>query len=99
MSKNTNFEEALTIFKTPYQKRLGSVEIGVDDVSGIKNSFVIKSPLLRKGNYPKIWHHGGKTKDVIALTHGLTDSPYFPGLNPKYLSRSFGSSPQRSPKA
>ena len=38
---------------------------------------VTSKNLRGEGNYPAIFSHGEKTKDVIVLTHGLTDSPYY----------------------
>jgi len=34
-------------------------------------------PKLREGNGPRILYQGELTKDVIVLTHGFTDSPYY----------------------
>lgn len=34
-------------------------------------------PKLRPGNGPRIFYHGHKTEDVIVLTHGFTDSPFY----------------------
>lgn len=41
------------------------------------NAIVYTSPLLKPGNGPRIFHHNRKMEDVIVLTHGYTDSPYY----------------------
>lgn len=41
------------------------------------NTILFTSPLLKPGNGPRIFHHGRKVEDVIVLTHGYTDSPYY----------------------
>jgi esterase/lipase len=46
-------------------------------MEGIVNQISISSIQLKNGNYPRIFHHGKKTKDVIILTHGLSDSPHY----------------------
>jgi pimeloyl-ACP methyl ester carboxylesterase len=69
--------EAFEIFKNHYANRLGRVETEPLDFKNIKTQFIVKSEKLRDGNYPTVFFHGQKTKDVIVLTHGLTDSPYY----------------------
>lgn len=45
---------------------------------GLQNNAIIyTSPLLKPGNGPRIFHHNRKVDDVIVLTHGYTDSPYY----------------------
>lgn len=39
--------------------------------------FYFDHPKLRPGNGPRILYHGDKTQDVIVLTHGFTDSPFY----------------------
>jgi alpha-beta hydrolase superfamily lysophospholipase len=48
-----------------------------EDNKVIKQRYSIMSKNLRENNYPMIFSHGEKTADVIVLTHGLTDSPYY----------------------
>lgn len=42
-----------------------------------EHSFILESDRLKPGNGPRIFHHGDQTEDVIVLTHGYTDSPYY----------------------
>ncbi|MBX2873621.1 MAG: lysophospholipase [Saprospiraceae bacterium] len=39
--------------------------------------FYFDHPKLRPGNGPRILYHGESTADVIILTHGFTDSPFY----------------------
>lgn len=34
-------------------------------------------PTLRPGNGPRILYHGNRTQDVLVITHGFTDSPFY----------------------
>jgi hypothetical protein len=52
------------------------------------------SAQLRRGNNPKILHHGIKTNDVIVLTHGLSDSPYYV----EAIGRRFFDKPTANPR-
>jgi len=66
-------------FVAHYEERLGSIEIQREPITapaGERIQFV--SPLLRgAGNYPAMMLHAEPVPDVIVLTHGLTDSPYY----------------------
>lgn len=78
MTDIKNLNDVLERFKNHYQERFGQVESDIiADEDGIKEQYVIKSDLLKEGNYPGIFHHKGHTKDVVVLTHGLSDSPYY----------------------
>jgi pimeloyl-ACP methyl ester carboxylesterase len=76
MPESPQLKPALDKFTDHYADRLAPVEPAYQDVLGIK-AFVVKSGQLRENNYPMIIHHGEKTRDVIVLTHGLSDSPYY----------------------
>ena len=41
------------------------------------SGFYFDHPKLRPGNGPRILYHGEPTADVIILTHGFTDSPFY----------------------
>ena len=78
MSEIETFKEGLEKFKIHYMERLGGDETyAVENVDSVKERFVVESRKLRAGNYPKIFHHDRRTEDVVVLTHGLTDSPYY----------------------
>lgn len=72
-------EGAIAAFAAHYEARLGPIEVQREALSkpaGERIRFV--SPLLRgPGNYPVLLLHAGPVADVIVLTHGLTDSPYY----------------------
>jgi len=68
----------LSQFQTHYAHQFGPVEIEVlKNRGGIKHQYCVKSPKMREGNDPCIFHHNRKTDHVIVLIHGLTDSPYY----------------------
>ncbi len=71
-------KENIQTFQKNYQNRLGESEVlRIKNDSEIAQQFQIKSAKLRDDNYPTIFYHGRKTKDVIILTHGLSDSPFY----------------------
>lgn len=76
MLKKANSEISLLL--NHYKKRLGKVELVISENSGgVAQSINFQSPALKKGNQPRIYYHGKPTDDVIILTHGLSDSPYY----------------------
>ena len=72
-----NLQIAIEKFQAHYQQRLGTAKIEIEPLDKNQQYCYINSSKLRKGNGPRIFHHGRATKDVIILTHGLSDSPYY----------------------
>lgn len=71
-------QEGLGKFESHYGERLEKVEYEtIDNQDGIKKQYILNSPLLKQGNGPTIFSHGEKTEDVLVITHGLSDSPYY----------------------
>ena len=71
-------KEGTALLKEHYEKRLYNVQIRIsNDKKGCKELIKFHSPMLKKGNAPRIFSHEKKTKHVIVLTHGFTDSPYY----------------------
>lgn len=78
MAETKTISEAFGKFAEHYRDRLEQVEPDTkDNVNNITKQFIVRSEKLRDDNSPMIFSHGEKTKDVIVLTHGLTDSPYY----------------------
>jgi pimeloyl-ACP methyl ester carboxylesterase len=78
MSTSDDIKEGLALFEAHYRARFRSVKSETEQTpGGDKYGYLLTSDLLRAGNYPRIFHHGNKTNDVIILTHGLSDSPYY----------------------
>jgi alpha-beta hydrolase superfamily lysophospholipase len=78
MTEPITVTEAFEKFTDHYKNRLQQVEsILRDNVNEIKKHFSVRSEKLKPNNYPMIFSHEEKTQDVIVLTHGLTDSPYY----------------------
>jgi len=78
MSISVDIKEGLALFDTHYLDRFGSIQSATRETeAGKKYDYHLISDHLRTGNYPKILHYGVKTNDVIVLTHGLSDSPYY----------------------
>lgn len=67
----------LNFFGKHYEIRLGSVEIQPLQVEGVSEAYILHSTLLKPNNGPRIFLHEHPTQDVIVLTHGLSDSPYY----------------------
>jgi len=74
-SKNIN--QAIENFQAHYAKRLGNTQAEIIAMEKQQACCFIKSSKLKKDNFPRILHHGRMVKDVIVLTHGLSDSPYY----------------------
>ena len=65
-------------FQDHYAERFTKIDSkSVGNKGGITETFWVTSSMLKKGNHPRIYYHGKKTKDVIVLTHGLSDSPHY----------------------
>lgn len=77
MANSKNINKAIEAFQQHYNQRLGNTRIEVEPFSSNKQCCFIHSGKLKKGNGPRILHHGKMTKDVIILTHGLSDSPFY----------------------
>lgn len=63
-------------FQQHYENQFGLTSMN-EEKEGNRNQVSIYSDQLKEGNHPRIFHHGKKTQDVIILTHGLSDSPYY----------------------
>ena len=72
-------EVSIAEFSAHYEQRLGPIEIQRVPIAAPPGERVrLVSPLLRgDGNYPVLMLHAEPVADVIVLTHGLTDSPYY----------------------
>lgn len=71
-------KSGLALFSAHYRDRLGAVsEEHPTHDDAEPNEICLTSDRLRPGNCPKILHHGRQTADVMVLTHGLSDSPYY----------------------
>ncbi|HFC00112.1 MAG TPA: hypothetical protein ENJ53_04840 [Phaeodactylibacter sp.] len=69
---------AISLLLNWYKKRLGKVNVDItQDANGVEQTIHFHSQVLKKGNHPRIFYHGKTTSDVIILTHGLSDSPYY----------------------
>ena len=68
----------ISLLLNHYKKRLGKVNVQMsENRGGIAKVIDFLSPAVKKGNQPRIYSHGKMTDDVIILTHGLSDSPYY----------------------
>jgi len=73
-----NLQRAFQQFQDHYAQRFTKVDAKSEsNKGGIKETFWVTSSDLKKGNHPSIYHHGKKTKDVIVIAHGLSDSPHY----------------------
>lgn len=67
----------LDFFKIHYQDRLGQTEVHPLEIEGVAKAFILHHPLLKPGNGPRLFLHHETREDVVVLTHGLSDSPYY----------------------
>ncbi len=72
-----NIEQALEHFRQHYQDRLGKSELEIESLEKNKAFCEVRNYKVKKGNYPRVYHHGRMTADSIILTHGLSDCPYY----------------------
>ncbi len=76
--ENENFKNAVKMFTDHYGQRLENVTCSVlEDQDGIAVQCTVNSVALKEGNSPELFLHEGPAKDVVVLTHGLSDSPYY----------------------
>jgi pimeloyl-ACP methyl ester carboxylesterase len=80
-----NIEQALEQFRQHYQDRLGKSELKIEALEKNGEFCHVRNYKIKKGNYPRVFHHGRITQDVIVLTHGLSDSPYYMEAVGKYF--------------
>ena len=57
-------------------KYLKNVKVGSREIDG-GQLFEIHSDMIKEGNHPRAYIHGKAVENVIILTHGLSDSPYY----------------------
>lgn len=71
-------------FASHYDTRLGGEMTSPISLQQVEQAvptqlpgYYYDNPKLREGNGPRILYQGEMTKDVIVLTHGFTDSPFY----------------------
>lgn len=74
---NADYTKALETFKEHYLSRLGVCEIESQHDPEISGVYCLNSPLLKPGNGPRLLLQKEAAEEVIVLTHGLSDSPYY----------------------
>lgn len=77
MNNAEKIQRALTQFQAHYAQRLGNTQLKIETIGTNQYCCLVESNKLRTGNAPRILHHGKHSKDVVILTHGLSDSPYY----------------------
>ena len=67
-------QETFEQFAAHYAK-LWETSVSVEKSDAI---YTVRAPnVVKPGNEPRILHHGKPTEEVIILTHGLSDSPFY----------------------
>lgn len=73
-----DIKQLLEPWQEHYSRRLESTTFQlVKNEEGIHRKIFLRSDLVKENNHPRLFFHGKKTKDVIILTHGLSDSPWY----------------------
>ena len=72
-----DFNKALDLFISHYADRLGEINHTVETKGNIQAYHYLDNTLLKPSNGPRLLYHGKPTAQIIILTHGLTDSPYY----------------------
>ena len=72
-----DIQEAIQLFSKHYSDRLGSVQQSNLDDSTVKEHLYFSSDKLKPENGPRILSHGKPMDNIIILTHGLTDCPFY----------------------
>lgn len=76
MPTSDDVKEGLARFEAHYRMRLGHTTAPQIIINN-GHEFQVLSDPLRPGNHPRIFHCGHRTDEVLVLTHGLSDSPYY----------------------
>ncbi|MEL6926321.1 MAG: hypothetical protein AAFO94_19925, partial [Bacteroidota bacterium] len=73
------FENGLLSFSEHYAERYKQQVNTVTNDLGLGTRFrvQVEAKPVKYGNYPRILHHGDRTREVMVLTHGLSDSPFY----------------------
>lgn len=64
-------------FKEHYLTRLGTGELNSMRNPEMPEAYCLESPILRPGNGPRLLLQEKPAEEVIVLTHGLSDSPFY----------------------
>lgn len=73
----SNLNQILEFFKEHYLARLGTGELRSLNDPEIPEAYCLESPLLKPNNGPRLFLQDETAAEVIVLTHGLSDSPYY----------------------
>lgn len=74
----TTIEKLLLPWQKHYNRRFEKTTFNIiEKEDNIYQKIFLHSDLVKNKNHPRLFFHGKKTKDVIVLTHGLSDSPWY----------------------
>lgn len=73
---SSNLNDVVAQFQQHYSKTLGNLQVNTKEAEG-KHRIRLEGDLLKPDNGPRILHHGQPTQDVLMITHGLSDSPWY----------------------
>lgn len=73
----SKLQKGLERFEAHYRQRLGAVSRKTSRDGEIQEYHYFHNDKLRPRNGPRILSHGMPTEDVVVLTHGLSDSPFY----------------------
>ena len=73
----STYQEALNLFKKHYADRFGEITVKTTSETVVKTHHYLDNEQLKEGNGPRLLFHDTPKEQVIVLTHGLTDCPYY----------------------
>lgn len=71
------YSTVLDFFQSHYMDRFGKSKLKPMELPGVSSAYCLESSVLKAGNGPRLLMHDHPVKDVVILTHGLSDSPYY----------------------
>ena len=77
MSHQNYYEKARIHFFHHYADRFRRASTSISKMEDGGTLLTISSPSLKEGNEPRMYLHAKRTTDVVVLSHGLSDSPYY----------------------
>jgi len=75
---STTIEKLLLPWQNHYNRRFKQTSFDIiEKEDDVHQKIYLHSDLVRDKNHPRLFYHGKKTADVVVLTHGLSDSPWY----------------------
>lgn len=71
------YSDILTFFREHYTHRWGESSLRPLSIPGVAQAYTLESRQLKPDNGPRLLLHDTARNEVVILTHGLSDSPFY----------------------